>query len=104
MCRHTAHSVVRRSFALLRDIRDNGEGRLAMQPPPTLNTGLHLTWKINTCFLAQDVHTHRLLRRTKCQRHRVVATSPISAPLRVIMGKRASFSESGEHADREEPT
>lgn len=82
----------------LRDIRDNGEGRLAMQPPPTLNTGLHLTWKINTCFLsrnAQDVHTHTanvtatptptptLTANANCQRQMptpprcVVATSPI---------------------------
>jgi len=58
---------------------DNGEGRLAMQPPPTLHTGLHLTWK-QTRVAQRKTHTNvtAILTPTPYQCHRAVATIPSS--------------------------
>lgn len=50
----------RRALSTARGTCDNGEGRLAMQPPPTWRTGLHLTWATNTCCPEEDTHhAHR---------------------------------------------
>jgi len=76
-CRHTAHSVVRRSSAAAPAITGKADSRC--QPPPTSHTGLHLTWKRTRVTLAKGTHTDCTSRGTLHHQRRRVRDLPLVA-------------------------